>query len=257
MENENIQNVEPVEVVESAKPARKKKLHIDWYWVTCIAMTVFIVVALVATLMIESRDANTESVPAVSTESTTEVTSVPETVETIPATKPVTEPTVEETEPIIEPTEETLTVTTNHTSSQAASASQSDNKKTDGELTEVEMLAIVIFQEAGGNSHCDECRRRVADVVLNRVASKHYPNTIAEVLTQRSQYGRLHWKGIVWAKRASSPNEKKAVERAWRIAEEVMNGQHSDVYGKGYVYQAEFKQGKSGFWCCGHYFGKR
>ena len=254
MENEEIQNVEQVEqteqveVTETIEPARKK-LHINWYWLTCGICTLCILVAAVATIMIVARDAKVkvESVPVVTTESTTEVTSVPETVETIPVTEPVTEPTVEETEPVKE-TEPT---------SKPVSASKSEEKKSNGELTELEMLAIVIYQEAGGSKHCDECRRRVADVVLNRVASKHYPNTIEKVLTQKSQYGKLHWKGIVWPSRAKNKYEKKSVERAWRIAEEVMNGQHSDVYGKGYVYQAEFKQGKSGFWCCGHYFGKR
>lgn len=122
--------------------------------------------------------------------------------------------------------------------------------------SELEMLAIVIYREAGSDSHCDECRRRVADVVLNRVADPRYPNTIYGVLTQRSQYGNMHWTGVVWPDRAYSQYEADAVRRAYRIAEEVLNGQHSSLYGEGYIYQAEFKQGTDIIYHCGHYFGK-
>ena len=124
------------------------------------------------------------------------------------------------------------------------------------EWSDEELLAIVIYQEVGGSMHCDNCRRRVADVVLNRVASDEFPDTIYEVLTQEGQYGRLYWTGIKWSDRSSNPNEAYAVERAWRIAREVLNGQHSELYGHGYIWQAGFEQGTDGFWCCGHFFGK-
>lgn len=121
---------------------------------------------------------------------------------------------------------------------------------------ELDMLACTIYREAGGDYYCDECRRRVADVVLNRIADDRYPDTMYEVLTQRSQYGRFHWTGIVWPDRASDLTELYAVERAYRIAEEVLLGNHSELYGQGYIYQAEFKQGKDNIHCCGHYFGR-
>lgn len=131
-----------------------------------------------------------------------------------------------------------------------------EDKPDEGKMSETEMLACVIYQEVGGNMHCDECRRRVADVVLNRVADSRFPDSIEEVLTAKNQYGRFYYTGIKWADRHTRPGEKEAVERAWRIAEEVMAGNHSDLYGNGYVWQAGFKQGTSGFWCCGHYFAK-
>lgn len=168
-----------------------------------------------------------------------------------PSTAPVATVNIipETTEPIhIEATEEP---------SEALSASVSEETISEVDPYELEMLAIVIYQEAGGNKSCDDCRRRVADVVLNRVAHPKYPDTIEKVLTQKSQYGRFHWTGIKWPKRAQNKYEQDAVARAYRIAEEVLRGEHSDLYGEGYVYQAEFKQGKSGFWHCGHYFGKR
>lgn len=146
--------------------------------------------------------------------------------------------------------------TTNSTTDSSSSSTTSSSNTYLGTSTDLDLLAIVIFQETGGNSHCDTCRRRVADVVLNRVASSKYPNTIKGVLTQKGQYGRLYYTGIKWPSRATKAGEKKAVERAYRIAEEVLNGQHSELYGKGYIYQAGFKQGTSNIYCCGHYFGK-
>lgn len=121
---------------------------------------------------------------------------------------------------------------------------------------ELEMLACVIYQEAGADATCDDCRRRVADVVLNRVEDERFPDTMHEVLTQERQYGRYHWTGIVWPERALKPEEAHAVERAYRIAEEVLLGQHSELYGRGYIWQAEFKQGTTTLECCDIYFGK-
>ena len=121
---------------------------------------------------------------------------------------------------------------------------------------DVELLAMVIYQEVGSDSVCDDCRRRVADIVLNRVNSDLYPDTIEEVLTQYSQYGNYYYTGVKWSYNASNPNEAHAVERARRIAREVLEGQHSELYGNNYLFQAGFVQGVEGFWCCGIYYGK-
>ena len=121
---------------------------------------------------------------------------------------------------------------------------------------DLELLACVIYQEAGGNAHCDDCRRRVADVVLNRVNDERFPNDIHSVLVAPRQYGRFSQTGVVWPERAKSQYEADAVARAYRIAEEVLLGQHSELYGQGYIWQAEFKQGKEQFYHCGHYFGR-
>lgn len=119
---------------------------------------------------------------------------------------------------------------------------------------ELEMLALVIYQEAGGNACSDATRLMVGQVVLNRVADERYPNTIEEVITQKAQYGRLYWTGLVWPERASEETEKEAVERAYKCAEMVLNGDKllpDDV-----IYQAEFVQGKEivsvsgGFYFC-------
>lgn len=122
--------------------------------------------------------------------------------------------------------------------------------------TDLDLLACVIYQEAGGNGSCDECRRRVADIVLNRVDDPRFPNTIREVLTARNQYGKFYYTGVKWPSRSKRAIEQDAVARAYRIAAEVLNGQHSDLYGNGYVWQAAFRQGTGQIYCCGEYFGK-
>lgn len=124
------------------------------------------------------------------------------------------------------------------------------------EPDELEMLACVIYQEAGGDAFCDDCRRRVADVVLNRIADPEFPSTMYAVLTEKGQYGKLYSTGIKWPSRHTKPEEKNAVARAYRIAEEVLNGKHSELYGKGYIWQASFKQSNDNVYCCGHYYGR-
>lgn len=212
---------------------------------------------LIASTRVECTENESTSVEEIFEETKSETTEEINECTTAPTEIEVTEPTIEETE-VTEPTiEETkyYEPESTETSSINISTPAIDNSNNAG-MSDLEMLAIVIYQEVGGDAHCNECRRRVADIVLNRVSSDKFPNTIYEVLTEKGQYGLLYWTGIKWADRASNPNEAHAVKRAWRIAEEVLNGYHSDVYGSGYVWQAGFVQGSDGFWCCGHFFGR-
>ena len=119
---------------------------------------------------------------------------------------------------------------------------------------ELEMLALVIYQEAGADACSDDTRLKVGTVVMNRVADDRFPDTIYEVITAPYQYGRLHWTGIVWPDRASTEPEAHAVERAYLCAERILQGERflpSDV-----VFQAEFTQGveivseQDGFYFC-------
>lgn len=107
---------------------------------------------------------------------------------------------------------------------------------------ELEMLALVIYQEAGGDACSDSTRRMVGEVVLNRIDHPVYPNTMEEVLTQYGQYGRLHWTGLVWPERAKYEVERHAVERAYRIAEELLTSDYRILPGD-VLFQAEFPQG--------------
>lgn len=118
-------------------------------------------------------------------------------------------------------------------------------------------MAAVIYQEVGSDYICDECRYRVGDVVLNRVADSRFPNTIRGVLEAKNQYGKFYRTGVKFPERANNPNEKHAVERAYETARALLaNERHSELYEKGYVWQAGFIQGKDSVYCCNHYFGR-
>ena len=102
---------------------------------------------------------------------------------------------------------------------------------------ELELLACTIYCEAGSDNISDDTRRMVGEVVLN---------------TQRSQYGRFYWTGVVWPSRAA--HEKEAVERAYDCARIVLEGER--LLPEDVVYQAEFSQGTEcvvhvpGFYFC-------
>lgn len=121
---------------------------------------------------------------------------------------------------------------------------------------DLELLACVIYCEAGSDSISDETRRMVGDVVLNRVNDSRFPDTIHAVLTQKAQYGRFYWTGVVYPPRASNASETNAVARARAIAKELLEGKHSALYGGGYIWQAEFKQGTGCIESDGIWFGK-
>lgn len=76
-----------------------------------------------------------------------------------------------------------------------------DKTYTDEEL---DILALIVYQEAGGDKVSDDTRRLVAQVFLNRVNDSRFPDSFYEVATAERQYGRLYWTGIVWPDRASS-----------------------------------------------------
>ena len=114
-----------------------------------------------------------------------------------------------------------------------------DKTYTDEEL---EILALIVYQEAGGDIVSDDTRRLVAQVFLNRVNDSRFPDSFYEVATAERQYGRLYWTGIVWPDRASSQEEAHAVERAYKIAQEVLES-NEPVCPEGVIFQAEFVQG--------------
>ena len=114
-----------------------------------------------------------------------------------------------------------------------------DKTYTDEEL---DILALIVYQEAGGDNVSDDTRRLVAQVFLNRVNDSRFPDSFYEVATQERQYGRLYWTGIVWPDRASSQAEEHAVERAYKIAQEVLESTEP-ICPEGVIFQAEFVQG--------------
>lgn len=102
-------------------------------------------------------------------------------------------------------------------------------------------MAAAIYNEAGGDMCSDETRLLVGYVILNRVNSPRFPNTIREVLEAKRQYGEFYWTGVKFADRSSKPEEQHAVKRAYEIAKRVLT--EPSPIPKTVVFQAEFKQG--------------
>lgn len=118
-----------------------------------------------------------------------------------------------------------------------------ENIYTDEEL---EILAIIIYQEAGADFCSDDTRRKVGSVFLNRVNSHLFPDTFSEVALQDRQYGTLCYTGIKWPDRATEDQEAHAVERAYAIAKELLMG--GSILPDNVIWQAEFVQG-DGIYC--------
>lgn len=199
---------------------------------------------------------NTQEDPSIITyEETTEATEQTTELSSETSTDQSTEQPTEPIQTIYEPS---IYISTEQTESrlEVIELTETSDYVPDVNECDVELLAMVIYQEVGSDAVCDECRRRVADVVLNRVDSNLFPDTIEGVLTQSGQYGNYYRTGVCWPSRASYDSEAHAVERARRIAREVLEGNHSELYGNGYVFQAGFTQGSGGFWCCGVYYGR-
>ena len=122
---------------------------------------------------------------------------------------------------------------------------------------DLEYLAIVIFSEVGADAQSDETRYMVGDIVLNRVADSRFPDTIYGVLTQKLAFGRFYWTDVVWPERASYAGNAHAVERARETAYNLLTDKrHSELYGKGYIYQDNRVQGVDNIWSDGICFGR-
>lgn len=90
---------------------------------------------------------------------------------------------------------------------------------------DLEELAHIIYAEAGANKNSDKLLYCVGSVVLNRVNSNKYPNTIHDVIYQKGQYAPAR-KGFM---------SRKPTDRCYEIAKELLiNGSviPSDVLGQ-------------------------
>lgn len=126
-------------------------------------------------------------------------------------------------------TEATETATTEATTEVTPEETTEEEK----EISERDlyMLAHLINGEAGASYYSDKHRLYVGSVVLNRVESDWYPDTIEEVIFQKGQYA-CTWDGNY---------DREPSESSWEIAEQLLR--EGSVLPKNVVYQAEFTQG--------------
>lgn len=126
-------------------------------------------------------------------------------------------------------------------------------------LDDLHALAIVNYMEAGEDGCCNLCRARICDVVLNRVTDDRWPgeDTIQKVLTSPTQFSYL-WLDLSFPERANRMQEQHAVERAYMIAEQILLGNHSDIYQQGYVWYMgiNYTQDYVACYDCGIYFSR-
>ena len=95
-------------------------------------------------------------------------------------------------------------------------------------------LARIIQAENGGHED-DEALVLTGVVVLKRVKSDEYPDTIMGVISQKGQYS-TYSDGKFW-------NEPS--KRSMRIAKKILKTNIAERYPDNLVFQAEFRQGKS------------
>ena len=129
--------------------------------------------------------------------------------------------------------EQQVTIEKNNVSKVSKSIATSRGKEVSRNWSDTELLARIIFAEAGGST--EEDMLLVGNVVLNRVNNPKFPNSIRDVIFAQGQYSPT-WNGAIY----KTPSEK-----AWECAKRLMDGER--FCPENVVFQAQFKQGK-GVW---------
>ena len=96
---------------------------------------------------------------------------------------------------------------------------------------DLDVLSRIMYAEAGCTWIPDDVQLKVGSVVLNRVNSSAFPDTIHEVVYQRGQYSPT-WSGAI----DNTPDER-TVENARKLLE------GGSVLPENVVFQANFTQG--------------
>ena len=95
------------------------------------------------------------------------------------------------------------------------------------------ILAKIISSEAGSSWLPDDWKMCVGEVVLNRVASPEFPNSVYDVVTQRGQYAGAN---------GSYFQRLRPSERCVLLAKRLLEGERV-MNAPAVVFQANFRQG--------------
>ena len=106
-------------------------------------------------------------------------------------------------------------------------------------------LAKIIYAEGGGQS--DECQQYIGYVVINRIESKYYPNTLK----------RVFFSGGYAPESQEKYRNGECSDRAIENAKIVVNNYYNDTMpvSPALVYQSKFSQGINQFQIDGEEFG--
>lgn len=96
---------------------------------------------------------------------------------------------------------------------------------------ELDLLAHLIYAEAGSDWCSDLLQSYVGSVALNRVASEYYPNTLHEVIYQNGQYSCIN-NGMI---------HYDYNDRAYECAKALL--EKGSVLPSNVIFQAQFLQG--------------
>lgn len=96
---------------------------------------------------------------------------------------------------------------------------------------ELELLAHLIFAEAGSDWCSDKMQQYTGSVVLNRIASPYFPNNMYDVIYQKGQYSVTRTGAI-----NKTPNE-----RAYNVAKFLL--ENGSVLPNNVVFQSQHIQG--------------
>jgi spore germination cell wall hydrolase CwlJ-like protein len=103
-------------------------------------------------------------------------------------------------------------------------------------------LALNVYFEARSQSLTEQIA--VAEVVMNRVESPYYPDTVCDVVWHNKYPNRLHKCQFSWAcdGRSDRPREKKAWATAQEVAAGVFSGRTQRVAEGAIYYHAHYVQ---------------
>lgn len=96
---------------------------------------------------------------------------------------------------------------------------------------ELELLAHLIFAEAGSDWCSDKMQQYTGSVVLNRIKSKYYPNNMHDVIYQKGQYSVVNSGAI-----NKTPNQ-----RAYDVAKFLL--ENGSVLPENVIFQSQHIQG--------------
>lgn len=208
------------------------------------AYLVAVLIVLSAIMTIVVWDARSVEVGGTNIPETTAVATTKDTNEKPLELKETTEP---ETELTTEALTETTDVADESTEETTGSVVSTEPEKTytDDDLF---YLAAAVCREAGGES--EEIQLLVANVVINRVNSSIYPDTIYGVLTDYRQYGMMWKYGVHFPSWA----DQETINHCYDVARRILEGER--VCPDNVLFQAEFEQGSGiykqfdGFYFC-------
>lgn len=108
---------------------------------------------------------------------------------------------------------------------------------------EIELISHLVVAEAEGQP--EEGQRYVVDVVLNRVESDIWPDTVREVIHSPGQFSCI-WDGR-WERCSSNPDV------TWLVVDEILRQKNNEIV---YFRAGHYGDGDPVFVCGDHYFSK-